>query len=122
MISKISGFAEMWGLRPDVNHCAKAHPEYPEEKRERFVSATELRRIGEELREMEAKGIELPSAILAARLLIVTGCRLYEIMALQWAQVDLNRAHPAPSGFQDRRQAHRRQPVESLPAPCRASV
>ncbi len=38
---------------------------------------------------MEAEGIELPSAILAARLLILTGCRLNEIMTLKWAHLDL---------------------------------
>jgi len=38
---------------------------------------------------MEAERIELLSAILAARLLILTGCRLNEIMTLQWAHVDL---------------------------------
>ncbi|WP_372921635.1 site-specific integrase [Roseovarius sp.] len=37
---------------------------------------------------MEAEGIELPLAILAARLLILTGCRLNEIVSLQWVHVD----------------------------------
>src|SRR5690606_26334815 len=35
------------------------------------------------LREMEDEGIELPSAIAAVRLLILTGCRLGEIMTLK---------------------------------------
>ena len=39
---------------------------------------------------MEIEGIELPSAILAARLLILTGCRLGEIMTLKWEYVDFN--------------------------------
>jgi len=38
---------------------------------------------------MEAEGIELPSAIAAARLLILTGCRLGEIMTLKWDYVDI---------------------------------
>jgi len=38
---------------------------------------------------METEGIELPSAILAARLLILTGCRLGEIMTLRWEFLDL---------------------------------
>jgi integrase len=41
------------------------------------------------LREMEAEGIELPSSIAAARLLILTGCRLGEILTLQWEHVDI---------------------------------
>ena len=89
VVSKMFNLAEMWGLRPDGSNPRKHIRKYPEEKRERFLSAAELRRIGEVLREMECEGIELPSAILAARLLILTGCRLNEIMTLQWEHVDL---------------------------------
>lgn len=81
--------AEMWGLRPDGSNPRKHIRKYPEEKRERFLSTAELRRIGEVLREMEIEGIELPSAILAVRLLILTGCRLGEIMTLRWEFLDL---------------------------------
>ncbi len=77
------------GLATGRHEPAEAHQEYPEEKRERFLSAAELRRIGEVLREVETEWVELPSAILAVRLLILTGCRLSEIMTLQWAHVDL---------------------------------
>ena len=41
--------------------------------------STELKRVGEVFKEMESEGIELPSAIAAARLLILTGCRLASI-------------------------------------------
>ena len=40
-------------------------------------------------RRLPAIAIELPSAIAAARLLILTGCRLGEIMTLKWEHVDL---------------------------------
>jgi integrase len=89
VISKMFNLAEMWGLRADGSNPRKHIRKYPEEKRERFLSAAELRRIGEVLREMESERIELPSAILAARLLILTGCRLNEIMTLKWEHVDL---------------------------------
>jgi integrase len=39
---------------------------------------------------MEAERIEMPSAIAAVRLLILSGCRLNEIMTLQWAHVQLS--------------------------------
>ena len=84
VVSKMFVLAEMWGLQPDGSNPRKHIRKYPEEKRERFLSAAEMRRIGEVLREMESKRIELPSAILAARLLILTGCRLGEIMTLKW--------------------------------------
>jgi integrase len=89
VVSKMFSLAELWGLRPDGTNPRKHIKKYPEEKRERFLSAAELRRIGEVLGEMEDEGIELPSAILAARLLILTGCRLNEIMTLKWAYVDI---------------------------------
>ena len=89
VVSKMFNLAEMWGLRPEGTNPRKYIRKYREEKRERFLSEAELRRIGEVLREMEAERIELPSAILAVRLLILTGCRLGEIMTLKWDYVDL---------------------------------
>jgi hypothetical protein len=50
--------AEMWGLRPDGSNPRKHIKKYPEEKRERFLSPAELRRVGEVLREMEQEGVE----------------------------------------------------------------
>ncbi len=90
VVSKMFVLAEMWELRPDGSNPRKHIRKYPEEKRERFLSAAELRRIGEVLREMEIEGVELSSAILAARLLILTGCRLGEIMTLKWDYVDFD--------------------------------
>jgi integrase len=79
----------MWGLRAEGSNPRKHIDKYPEEKRERFLSAAELKRVGEVLREMEAEGVELTSCIAAVRLLILTGCRLGEIMTLQWSYVDI---------------------------------
>ena len=89
VISKMFSLAEMWGLRPDGSNPRKHIKKYTEEKRERFLSPAELKRVGEVLREMESERIELPSAVAATRLLILTGCRLNEIMTLQWEHVDL---------------------------------
>lgn len=115
VVSKMFGLAEMWGLRPDGTNPRKHIRKYPEEKRERFLSAAELRRIGEVLREMEAEGVELPSAILAARLLILTGCRLNEIMTLQWAHVDLDeRMLRLPDSKSGAKVVHLGQPAAEL--------
>ena len=51
VVSKMFSLSEMWGLRPDGSNPRKHIRKYPEEKRERFLSAAELRRIGEVLRE-----------------------------------------------------------------------
>ncbi|MFD1510674.1 tyrosine-type recombinase/integrase [Lacimonas salitolerans] len=115
VVSKMFSLAEMWGLRPDGTNPLKHIRKYPEEKRERFLSAAELRRIGEVLREMEAEGIELPSAVLAARLLILTGCRLNEIMTLKWACVDLaERVLRLPDSKTGAKVVHLGQPAAEL--------
>lgn len=90
IVSKMFNLAEMWGLRPDGTNPRKHIRKYQEEKRERFLSGAELKRVGEVLREMEDEGIELPSAIVAVRLLVLTGCRLNEIMRLKWDYVDFD--------------------------------
>ena len=104
MISKMFNLAEMWGLRPDGSNPRKHIKKYPEEKRERFLSRAELKRVGEVLREMEQEGIELPSPIAAARLLMLTGCRLGEIMTLQWEHVDIAGKALRLAGFKDWRE------------------
>ena len=89
IISKMFSLAEMWGLRPDGSNPRRHIAKYPEEKRERFLSPAEMKRLGEVLDEMAAERIEHPSAIVAVRLLLLTGCRLNEIMKLRWEDVDL---------------------------------
>lgn len=89
VISKMFNLAEVWGLRPDGTNPRRHIKKYPEERRERFLSVGELRRLGEVLREMEHENVELPSAIAAVRLLMLTGCRLGEVMRLKWEYVDI---------------------------------
>ena len=60
IISKMFSLAELWGLRPDGSNPRKHVRKYPEEKRQRFLSPAELRRVGEVLREMEDEGVESP--------------------------------------------------------------
>ncbi len=78
----ISG--KIWGLRPNgPNPCCHV-AKYREEKRERFLSQDELQRLGRALTDAERDGSELPFAVPAFRLLILTGCRLGEIQTPQW--------------------------------------
>ena len=83
IISKMFNMAEMWGLRPDGSNPRRPLHRYPETKRKRFLKTTELRRLDEVLEEMDAEQIELPSAINAVRLRLLSGCRLNEIMKLR---------------------------------------
>ena len=49
ILSKMFNLAELWGLRPDGSNPRKHIKKYREEKRERFLTAAELRRVGEVL-------------------------------------------------------------------------
>jgi integrase len=89
VISKMFNLAEEWGYRPEGTNPRKGIKKYPERKRERFLSSSELQRIGEVLLDMESERVELSSAIAAVRLLMLTGCRLNEIMTLRWSHVHL---------------------------------
>jgi integrase len=88
--------------------------QYPETRRERFLSGDELMRLGDAIREAETIGLPYeidktkpgakhapseanwrtkigPHAAAAIRLLILTGARLREILHLKWNHVDLER-------------------------------
>ena len=76
--------AEIWGLRSDESNPCRHVKRYKESKRERFLSPEETERLGEVLAEAES---EMPSAVAAFRLLLLTGCRLSEIQLLRWEYV-----------------------------------
>ena len=61
---------------------------FAEARRERFLSADELARLGAVLAEAERSATESPAVVAAVRLLIFTGGRLGEILTLQWPHVD----------------------------------
>ena len=88
VISKMFNLAELWGLRPDGSNPRRHIRKYGEVKRERYLSPAELAALGEALMMAEQEGTEDPFAIAAIRLLIFTGCRLNEILSLQWDFVD----------------------------------
>ncbi len=90
VLSKMFNLAEVWGLRPDHSNPCLHVKKYPEQKRERFLSPKEYAALGKVLRSVEADGSETKSAVSAIRLLMLTGCRLGEIMTLQWDHVDLD--------------------------------
>ena len=88
LLSKMMNLAEKWGLRPDGSNPCRHVEKYKEAKRERFLSATELSRLGDVLAEAGPTTTEMPGVIVAIRLLVLTGCRLSEVLTLQWQHVD----------------------------------
>ncbi len=91
LLSKMFNTAEDWGLRPENSNPCRHVKKYKENKRERFLSADEMRRLGDTLRMAEEAGLSSPYAIAAFRLLILTGARLGEIRDCKWEYVHLDR-------------------------------
>lgn len=91
LLSKMFNLCEQWGLRPDGTNPCRHVPKYKEKKVERYLTASELHRLGMVLTQAEEQRQELPSVVPAIRLLMLTGCRLSEILTLQWKEVDWER-------------------------------
>ena len=108
--SKAFSLAEAWQLRPAGSNPCRGVERYAEKHRERFLSGEELVRLGEVLRAAVTEGLPwssdlkpskhhpkpenqravYPRATAAAiELLLYTGCRLSEILNLEWRRVDL---------------------------------
>lgn len=89
IMSAMFSAAELWGLRPQGSNPCRYVKRFRETKRERFLSDAEYRRLGAALREAESTGAVAAPAVAAIRLLMLTGCRLSEIMNLRWNHVAL---------------------------------
>jgi integrase len=117
LLSKMFELGEEWKIRPKGSNPCRGLKRYTENKVERFLSADELARLGAALAAAESERPtinedqenalsikkkrggqrrigprrERPSVIAAIRLLLFTGCRVGEILSLQWSHVHLDR-------------------------------
>jgi integrase len=114
VVSSLYAFAAKRKITPIDFNPARGIEPYPEKARDRFLTADELMRLGDAVREAEAIGLRYeidetkpkakhapkeasrrtkigPHAAAAVRLLILTGARLREILHLKWDHVDLER-------------------------------
>jgi integrase len=117
LLSKMFELAEKWKIRPVGSNPCRGLKRYTENRVERFLSADEFSRLGAALAAAEngcliisdanqkAAAIkkkrggqrkigprsEKPSVIATIRLLLFTGCRVGEILSLQWSHVHLDR-------------------------------
>jgi integrase len=115
VLHSMFSFAQKRGYVAEVSsNPASRIEKYRETSRERYLTVEELLRLGEALREAETTGIgwiAKPAAvrskhssrpenqrtifscyaIAALRLLLLTGCRLREILNLRWEYIDFER-------------------------------
>ncbi len=73
-----------------ANPVASAGVRKTDNRRERFLSMEEVRRLGAALDDLDAKGTN-PKATNIARLWVLSGCRRDEIAGLRWPEVDFER-------------------------------
>lgn len=90
LLSKALNLAELWGYRANHSNPCLHIKKNKEQKKERFLSQEEIVRLMSTL-EDEEKSSKNPWALYAIRLLLITGCRLNEILTLKWEEVDLSR-------------------------------
>lgn len=91
LLSKIMNWAEKHGYRPGGSNPCRRVEKFKEKKREKFLSADELARLGDALTKAEAVDTTSLTAIAAIRLLIFTGARKGEILGLRWEWIDWQR-------------------------------
>ena len=81
VLSVIMRQAEVYGYRPEGTNPCEGIKRYRRQGRERFLSTVEMRRLGEVLARHEAGH---PRTVAIIRLLLLTGCRIGEIITLKW--------------------------------------
>jgi len=87
VLSKMFNLAEDWGLRSDGTNPARRIKKFREEEKKRYLRDNELIRLGEVLSESLEGGTESVYTVSAIQLLVLTGCRLSEILTLRWDYV-----------------------------------
>lgn len=91
IVSIIYGEAQRAGLVQDGFNPASKIKHYKIDKRQRFLSAEELARLGKAMADYDAEEKHGPYTTAAIRLLMFTGARLNEILTLRWEWVDMER-------------------------------
>ena len=87
-LSHLMTVCEDWEIRPQNSNPCLGIKRYRENKRERYLSETELRQLISTLNQCEEDGSEEKSMMIFFRLLIFTGARQGEILTAKWEYVN----------------------------------
>jgi integrase len=90
VLTTLFNLAEKWGFRPDGSNPCRHIQKYKEHKRERYLNAAELIRLGEVLTKTKQNKTHSSSVLAAIKLLIFLGARRSEVLTLKWDYVDLD--------------------------------
>ena len=88
VLSKMFSLGEDWGFAQAGGNPCRFVVRYREGMRTRFLTEDEYQRVGRALRELETESPMRARAAAALRLLMLTGCRLTEILTLRWDDID----------------------------------
>jgi integrase len=89
-LSRLFTWAEEVGALPEGSpNPVRGVKRYREKARDTYLGDAEIAMLGKTLREAERTKSERWQPIGAIRLLLLTGCRLNEILRLEWGDVDL---------------------------------
>lgn len=81
--------AELWGYRDQHSNPCRGVEKFPDKKMERFLTAVELKKLEETLASMAYSNMS-PYTVAVIWMLMSTGCRLNEVLTLQWKDVYLD--------------------------------
>ena len=90
VLSTMMRMAELWGYRTHNSNPCKNTKRYRMQPKERFLSADEMARLNAVLSRDE---FYCPQIVAIVRLLMLTGCRLGEVVSLEWDWIKGKRIH-----------------------------
>ena len=108
VMSKLLNLCEQWGLRTMGSNPCRHIQLFKDNKRNRFLDKSELKRLWATLDHAHVEGMVGLYAMNAYKLLILTGCRLGEIQTLKWSYIRGNRVE-----FPDSKTGYKRLPLNA---------
>ena len=90
VLSVMMRMAELWGYRRNNSNPCKNAKRYRMQPKARFLTAGEMARLNAVLTRDE---FYCPQAVAIVRLLMLTGCRLGEVVSLEWDWIRGKRIH-----------------------------